>query len=201
MLQHSQLSELLPFAYHLYKKSVLTPWTNLLLQTKKNKLQVAHEIKLPEHREDKIFNFPKKGIKKKTEKKLARRCDLFSYPKKPLLSSSRIKGLINIVITCYMRDIHSNPLWCSTWKTCTKLTAQKKVNTTPVTIKTKTKSQSVLVKANPILKDIPPLSLVQLHFFRESKQQKPLSFWNVLMYFVSFYWFNLENKLRMEPKR
>lgn len=139
--------------------------------------------------------------KKNLEKKLARKCDLFVYPKKPLLSSSWINGFTDIVITCYMGDVHSNPLWCSTWRNCTKLTAKKKVSTTPVTIKTKTKSQSVLVEANMILKDIPPLSLVQLRLFHERKQQKPLSFWNSLMYFVSFYWFNLENKLRMEPKR
>lgn len=40
-------------------------------------------------------------------------------------------------------------------KNLTKLTAQKKVNATPVTIKTKTKSQSALVEANAALKDIP----------------------------------------------
>lgn len=77
---------------------------------KKKKIRLTHEIKLPEHREDKIFSFPEKGTIKKTKKQLARKCDLFSYPKKPLLSSSWINGLEDIVITCYMGDIHSNPL-------------------------------------------------------------------------------------------
>lgn len=77
---------------------------------KKKKFRLTHEIKLPEHREDKIFSFLEKGTIKKTEKQLARKCDLFSYPKEPLLSSSWINGLADIVITCYMGDIHSNPL-------------------------------------------------------------------------------------------
>lgn len=51
--------------------------------------------------------------------------------------------------------VHSNPHKKTVMlhiKNRKKLTAQQKVNTTPVTIKTKTKSQSVLVEANMILR-------------------------------------------------
>lgn len=56
------------------KKSVLTQWTNLLLQNKKKKkIRLTHEIKLLEYRKDKILNFPEKETqeKKKSKKKKA----------------------------------------------------------------------------------------------------------------------------------
>lgn len=58
----------------------------------------------------KYLTFQRREHRAKKEKKLAKKCDLFSYPKTPLLSSSWINQLVDIVITCYRGDVHIKPL-------------------------------------------------------------------------------------------
>lgn len=66
---NTHLPELLPFACHLYKKVFWLNEQTYCYRWKKKKLRLT-QIKLSEHREDKIFNFLKKGTQKKKKEKI-----------------------------------------------------------------------------------------------------------------------------------
>lgn len=77
---------------------------------------------------------------------------------------------------------------------CTEATVWTKVNTTPRTIKTKTKTQSVLLKEIWFYNTYHPWVWYNSLSFMKGNNKKTLSFKNSIMYFVSFYWFNLDKK-------